>query len=98
MIKQRVFRPNKKISDFSAAAAFQKLFFLKKSGPFVGCFFFSFLLFSKTNMATVYIIIYSLYHHIYKVAKDVQKGLESEGVTVKLFQVSEEKTKYITVH
>lgn len=38
-------------------------------------------------MPTVYIIIYSLYHHIYKVAKDVQKGLESEGVTVKLFQV-----------
>ncbi|OAD02437.1 benzoquinone reductase, partial [Mucor lusitanicus CBS 277.49] len=40
-------------------------------------------------MPTVYIIIYSLYHHIYKVAKDVQKGLESEGVTVKLFQVPE---------
>jgi multimeric flavodoxin WrbA len=38
-------------------------------------------------MPTVYIIIYSLYHHIYKVAKDVQKGLEAEGVTVKLFQV-----------
>lgn len=38
-------------------------------------------------MPTVYIIIYSLYHHIYKVALDVQKGLEAEGVTVKLFQV-----------
>ncbi|CAO3610109.1 unnamed protein product [Mucor hiemalis] len=40
-------------------------------------------------MPTVYIIIYSLYHHIYKVALDVQKGLEAEGVTVKLFQVPE---------
>ncbi|KAI8641219.1 flavoprotein-like protein [Parasitella parasitica] len=40
-------------------------------------------------MPTVYIIIYSLYHHIYKVAKDVQKGLESQGVTVELFQVPE---------
>lgn len=38
-------------------------------------------------MPTVYIIIYSLYHHIYKLAKDVQKGLEAEGVNVKLFQV-----------
>lgn len=38
-------------------------------------------------MPTVYIIIYSVYHHIYTLAKEVQKGLESEGVTVKLFQV-----------
>lgn len=38
-------------------------------------------------MPTVYIIIYSLYHHIYSVALDVKKGLESQGVTVKLFQV-----------
>ncbi|KAI8976922.1 flavoprotein-like protein [Pilobolus umbonatus] len=40
-------------------------------------------------MPTVYIIIYSLYHHIYKVAKSVQKGLESQGVTVKIYQVAE---------
>ncbi|KAI9366663.1 flavoprotein-like protein [Pilaira anomala] len=40
-------------------------------------------------MPTVYIIIYSLYHHIYSVALDVKKGLESQGVTVKLFQVPE---------
>ncbi|KAI7903998.1 flavoprotein-like protein [Cokeromyces recurvatus] len=40
-------------------------------------------------MPTVYIIIYSLYHHIYTIAKDIQKGLESEGVTVQLFQVPE---------
>ncbi|KAI8076148.1 flavoprotein-like protein, partial [Thamnidium elegans] len=40
-------------------------------------------------MPTVYIIIYSLYHHIYTVALDVKKGLEAQGVTVKLFQVPE---------
>lgn len=44
-------------------------------------------------MPTVYIIIYSLYHHIYKVALDVQKGLEAEGVTVKLFQVKNRETQ-----
>ncbi|GAA5803895.1 hypothetical protein HPULCUR_009380 [Helicostylum pulchrum] len=33
-------------------------------------------------MPTVYIIIYSLYHHIYTVALDVKKGLEAQGVTV----------------
>ncbi|KAI8975675.1 flavoprotein-like protein [Mycotypha africana] len=40
-------------------------------------------------MPTVYIILYSLYHHVYKVAQAVQKGLEAEGVDVKLFQVTE---------
>ncbi|ORX63119.1 flavo protein WrbA [Hesseltinella vesiculosa] len=39
--------------------------------------------------ATVYIVFYSLYHHIYTVAKEVQAGLEAQGVTVKLFQVPE---------
>ncbi|ORX63219.1 NAD(P)H:quinone oxidoreductase, type IV [Hesseltinella vesiculosa] len=39
--------------------------------------------------ATVYIVIYSLYHHVYKLAVEVQKGLEEAGVNVKLFQVEE---------
>jgi NAD(P)H dehydrogenase (quinone) len=38
-------------------------------------------------MPTVYIIIYSLYHHVYTLAQNVQKGLEAQGVTAKLFQV-----------
>ncbi|KAI7883991.1 NAD(P)H:quinone oxidoreductase, type IV [Lichtheimia hyalospora FSU 10163] len=38
---------------------------------------------------TVYIVIYTLYHHIYKLALEVQKGLEAVGVEVKLFQVAE---------
>ncbi|CAO3647313.1 unnamed protein product [Cunninghamella echinulata] len=38
---------------------------------------------------TVYIVIYSLYHHIYKLALEVQKGLENSGTEVKLFQVQE---------
>ncbi|KAI8147425.1 NAD(P)H:quinone oxidoreductase, type IV [Fennellomyces sp. T-0311] len=38
---------------------------------------------------TVYIVIYTLYHHIYTLALEVQKGLEASGVKVKLFQVPE---------
>ncbi|CDS05064.1 Putative NAD(P)H:quinone oxidoreductase, typeIV [Lichtheimia ramosa] len=38
---------------------------------------------------TVYIVIYTLYHHVYKLALEVQKGLEAVGVEVKLFQVAE---------
>lgn len=37
----------------------------------------------------VYIIIYSLYHHVYKLSLSVIQGLESKGVEVKLFQVPE---------
>lgn len=37
----------------------------------------------------VYIIIYSLYHHVYKLSLSVKQGLESKGVEVKLFQVPE---------
>ncbi|KAI9247835.1 flavoprotein-like protein [Sporodiniella umbellata] len=40
-------------------------------------------------MPVVYIIIYSLYSHIYTLAKNIKKGLESEGVSVKIFQVPE---------
>ncbi|RUS20561.1 NAD(P)H:quinone oxidoreductase, type IV [Endogone sp. FLAS-F59071] len=37
----------------------------------------------------VYIVIYTSYYHIYKLALEVQKGLEESGVEVKLFQVPE---------
>ncbi|CAO3638279.1 unnamed protein product [Cunninghamella echinulata] len=40
-------------------------------------------------MPTVYIVFYSLYQHVYTLAQEVQKGLEKEGVDVKLFQVPE---------
>ncbi|KAI8060789.1 flavoprotein-like protein [Gongronella butleri] len=40
-------------------------------------------------MATVYIIFYSMYSHVYTMAQEVQAGLEAQGVTVKLFQVPE---------
>ncbi|GAB5590074.1 hypothetical protein Unana1_04974 [Umbelopsis nana] len=39
--------------------------------------------------ATVYIVIYTLYGHIYTLAQEVQKGLEATGVQTKLFQVAE---------
>ena len=35
---------------------------------------------------TVYIVIYTLYHHIYKLALEVQKGLEANGVKTKIYQ------------
>lgn len=37
-------------------------------------------------VATVYIVIYSLYGHVYTLAQEVQKGLEASGVQTKLFQ------------
>ncbi|KAG2173151.1 hypothetical protein INT43_004524 [Umbelopsis isabellina] len=39
--------------------------------------------------ALIYIVYYSMYGHIYTLAKEVQKGLEAQGVEVKLFQVAE---------
>jgi multimeric flavodoxin WrbA len=36
--------------------------------------------------ATVYIVIYSLYGHIYTLAQEIQKGLEASGVQTKLYQ------------
>ncbi|KAI8888295.1 benzoquinone reductase [Backusella circina FSU 941] len=39
--------------------------------------------------AKVYIIIYSLYHHIYTLALEVQKGLVASGVDAKIYQVPE---------
>ncbi|KAI8077139.1 NAD(P)H:quinone oxidoreductase, type IV, partial [Thamnidium elegans] len=37
----------------------------------------------------VYIVIYSLYHHVYKLSLTIKETLESKGVDVKLFQVQE---------
>ncbi|KAL1929894.1 hypothetical protein VTP01DRAFT_1048 [Rhizomucor pusillus] len=37
----------------------------------------------------VYIIIYTLYHHIYTLALEVKKGLEEAGVEASIFQVAE---------
>ncbi|KAI9343020.1 NAD(P)H:quinone oxidoreductase, type IV [Pilaira anomala] len=39
--------------------------------------------------AKVYVVIYTVYHHVHKLAVEVQKGLESTGVTTKMFQVQE---------
>ena len=38
---------------------------------------------------TVYVIYYSMYGHIKKLAEEVIKGLEKSGVNAKLFQVAE---------
>ena len=38
---------------------------------------------------TVFVIYYSTYGHILKMAKEVVKGLERSGVNAKLFQVAE---------
>ncbi|KAI8356207.1 NAD(P)H:quinone oxidoreductase, type IV [Blakeslea trispora] len=42
--------------------------------------------------ATVYIVIYTLYHHVYKLAIEIQQGLEASGVNAKIFQVQETLT------
>lgn len=36
--------------------------------------------------AKVYVVIYSVYHHVHKLAVEVQKGLDSTGVSTKMFQ------------
>ena len=41
----------------------------------------------KKKMPKVFIIFYSLYHHVYTLAQHIQKGLESQGVEVELYQV-----------
>ncbi|CAO3685277.1 unnamed protein product [Umbelopsis ramanniana] len=40
-------------------------------------------------MPKVYIVIYTLYHHVYKMANAVKEGLEANGVEASLFQVEE---------
>lgn len=45
-------------------------------------------------MSTVYVIFYSLYGHVYRMAEEVVKGVkEVEGINVKLFQVPELMTE-----
>ncbi|KAI9485328.1 MAG: flavoprotein-like protein [Benjaminiella poitrasii] len=41
------------------------------------------------SQPVVYIVLYSLYHHVYKLSVSIKEGLESQGVQVKLFQVPE---------
>lgn len=41
---------------------------------------------SKPAAAKVYVVIYSVYHHVHKLAIEVQKGLEPTGVSAKMFQ------------
>ncbi|CAO3667170.1 unnamed protein product [Umbelopsis vinacea] len=40
-------------------------------------------------MPRVYIVIYTLYHHVYTLALKVKEGLEANGVDVELYQVEE---------
>lgn len=42
-----------------------------------------------TKVPVVYVIYYSTYGHIEKLARAVMKGLEKSGVNAKLFQVAE---------
>ncbi|CAO3584116.1 unnamed protein product [Absidia cylindrospora] len=37
----------------------------------------------------IYIVLYSLYHHIYKLATSIAEGVEANGCEVKIFQVKE---------
>ncbi|ORZ13265.1 flavo protein-like protein [Absidia repens] len=37
----------------------------------------------------IYIVLYSLYHHIYKLATSIAEGAEANGCEVKIFQVKE---------
>ncbi|KAG0168822.1 hypothetical protein DFQ28_000370 [Apophysomyces sp. BC1034] len=43
----------------------------------------------------VYIVIYSLYHHIYKLSRSIRDGLEAKGVNVQTFQVKETLQDYV---
>ncbi|KAI8344704.1 flavoprotein-like protein [Chlamydoabsidia padenii] len=43
----------------------------------------------ENRKPTVYIVIYTLYHHMYKLATKVAEGVEANGCQVKLFQVEE---------
>lgn len=41
---------------------------------------------SAAAPAKVYVVIYTVYHHVHKLAVEVQKGLNSTGVSTKMFQ------------
>jgi NAD(P)H dehydrogenase (quinone) len=40
-----------------------------------------------TRTPVIYVVYYSMYGHIEKLAREVVKGVERSGATVKLFQV-----------
>ncbi|KAI8093589.1 flavoprotein-like protein [Halteromyces radiatus] len=42
-----------------------------------------------SSKPTIFIIFYSIYGHVYTLAKEIQSGLESKGVNVKLYQIPE---------
>lgn len=46
----------------------------------------------------VHIIIYSLYHHIYTLAQEVQKGLVAAGVDAKIFQGKQQNNAKNTIN
>ncbi len=46
-----------------------------------------------SRQAKVHVVIYTVYHHVYKLGVEVQKGLESSGVDVKMFQGNRIKKK-----
>ena len=50
---------------------------------------------SEKRQPVVYVIYYSTYGHIEKLARHVTKGLESSGVTAKLYQVAETLPKEV---
>ncbi|KAI8086369.1 NAD(P)H:quinone oxidoreductase, type IV, partial [Halteromyces radiatus] len=37
----------------------------------------------------LYIVLYSLYHHVYKLSKEIAEGASANGCNVKIFQVQE---------
>lgn len=48
-----------------------------------------------SRQAKVHVVIYTVYHHVYKLGVEVQKGLESSGVDVKMFQGNRIKKKSV---
>jgi NAD(P)H dehydrogenase (quinone) len=54
--------------------------------------------FNKNKMSkkpTVYVIYYSMYGHVQKLANEIIKGLEKENVNAKLFQIAETLPKEV---
>ncbi|CAO3589117.1 unnamed protein product [Absidia cylindrospora] len=53
--------------------------------------FYYLLLFIIMSAPTgkVYIVLYTVYHHVYKLATEVEKGLLASGVKTEMFQVQE---------
>lgn len=47
-----------------------------------------------SQKAKVYVVIYTVYHHVYKLGIEVQKGLEASGVAAKMFQGKYTRNKW----